>query len=375
VETRILVADDAGGVTRPATAPRSAPPGGWVWVDVLAEDADINELLALTDRFQLDRLAVRDAVLDLDLPKADDFGTQIVVVLHGLRGETVATSEIDCFLTETHLITIRGGPSASIEALWGQVQARPSLALTPIDELLALLADVLTRRLLSVLEAFDERVEDLTSRALRADPALLEDLTAVRTDLTGVRRVVHPQREALDLLRHSTSPLITDAGRRRFSDVFDVASRLAAGLDEARGALAETLDAYRGAEARQATEVSKVLTVYAAILLPLSLITGYFGMNFENLPLIQRSWGWMLVTAGMLLLGLVSLGTFISVGWVRRPSGRRAGAALGRGLVEATRAPASIVGAVVEMSAMPLRAALGTRPVDDTTSTPPPDAP
>ena len=77
------------------------------------------------------------------------------------------------------------------------------------------------------------------------------------------------------MLRHSTSDLVSDAGRRRFSDVFDVASRLAAGLDEARSALAETLDAYRGAEARQATEVTKVLTVYAAIMLPLSLIAGH----------------------------------------------------------------------------------------------------
>ncbi len=187
-------------------------------------------------------------------------------------------------------------------------------------------------------------------------PTLLEDLTAVRTDLVGVRRVVHPLREALDVLRHSTSDLVSDAGRRRFSDVFDVASRLAGGLDEARAAIAETLDAYRGAEARQATEVSKVLTVYAAIILPLSLIAGFFGMNFTNLPWVQRSWGWILVTAIMVVVGFVSFGTFISLGWVHRPSGRRTGRTLGRGLLEATKAPVHIVGAVFEMSAMPLRA-------------------
>ena len=56
------------------------------------------------------------------------------------------------------------------------------------------------------------------------------------------------------------------------------------GADEA---LAETLDAYRGAEARQATDVTKVLTVYAAIMLPLTLIVGYFGMNFADLPLLD----------------------------------------------------------------------------------------
>ena len=350
------MADDAGSTTTASHPLTEPPPDGWVWVDVHAGDDDIDELLELTDLFGLDRIAVRDAVLDLDMPKVDDFGSHLLVVLHGLGHNRLATNEIDCFLTHRHLITVHGNESTSIDALWAQVQARPDLARASVDELMALLADVLTRRLLSVLEAFDSRIEELIGKALAADPTLLEDLTAVRTDLAGVRRVVHPQREALDVLRHATSDLLTDQGRRRFSDVFDVASRLAGGLDEARSALAETLDAYRGAEARQATEVSKVLTVYAAIILPLSLITGYFGMNFENLPLIRTRWGWVAVTLAMLTVGFVSLGVFISLGWVRRPSGRRTGQTLSRGLLEATRAPVQIVGAVVEMSTMPLRA-------------------
>ena len=194
----------------------------------------------------------------------------------------------------------------------------------------------MTRSLLAVLEAFDDRVEELNGKALSADPTLLEDLTAVRTDLIGVRRVVHPLREALDVLRHSSSDLVSDAGRRRFSDVFDVASRLADGLDEARAALAETLDAYRGAEARQATEVSKVLTVYAAIMLPLVVHRRLLRDELHE-PAVDRhelgldprhgaSWSSSRV---------VSLGMFISLGWVQPPvrpprrAGARPGAARG----------------------------------------------
>jgi magnesium transporter len=356
VETRILVADGTGAVDRVDDKPDQPITSGWVWVDVLADGDDVSELLELSSRFGLDRIAVRDAVLDFDVPKADDFGSHLLVVLHSLHTHAVATYEVDCFLTDRHLITIRPNASEPIDALWALVQQRRDLGRISVDELAAVLTDLMTRSLLTVLEAFDNRVEELNRKALSADPTLLEDLTAVRTDLVGVRRVVHPLREALDVLRHSTSDLMSDAGRRRFSDVFDVASRLAGGLDEARAAIAETLDAYRGAEARQATEVSKVLTVYAAIILPLSLIAGFFGMNFTNLPWVQRSWGWILVTAIMVVVGFVSFGTFISLGWVHRPSGRRTGRTLGRGLLEATKAPVHIVGAVFEMSAMPLRA-------------------
>lgn len=316
----------------------------------------MEELVALTTGLQFDALAVRDAIDDLDLPKVDDFGHHLLVILHGLRDDRVETYELDCFVTERHLVTVRRLPSPALDALWARLQESSELATGGVDQLVARLADVLTRRLLSVLDAFDDRVDELIDKALTADAELLAELTAVRTDLSAMRRVVYPQRETLDVLRHTTSPLISDAGRRRFSDVFDVASRTAQGLDAARTALAEILDAYRGAEARHATDVTKVLTIYAAIMLPLTLVVGFFGMNFANLPGLGSEWGWVMVTGVMLVIAAVSLGIFVAVGWIKRPSGRQAGATLGRGLIEATRAPAQVVGAVFEMSTMPLRA-------------------
>lgn len=352
---RVLVAGKNGTVGESDLVLDDASNVRWMWIDVVAGPDDLPELMALTDRYQFDRLAVRDAATEHDLPKVDDFGTHLLTIFHGLREDRLDTYEVDCFLSDRILLTVREGSSPAIESLWVQFTERAELAAARLDEVLALVADVLTRRLLSVLDAFDERVEDLVVQALRADPNLLEDLTAVRRDLVEVRRVVHPQREVLDLLRATSSTLIREAGRRRFSDVFDVASRAAAGLDEARAALAETLDAYRGAEARQATEVTKVLTVYAAIMLPLSLIAGVFGMNFTNLPWLQRSWGWAAAVGSMLFVAFVSLGVFVALGWIRRPSGRQTGRTLGRGLLEATRAPVHLVSALVEISTMPIR--------------------
>ena len=347
------------------------PESDWVWIDIIAGPDDIDELAELAEQLGLDALAVRDAVEDIDLPKVDDFGSFLLVVLHALSEERIETYELDCFLSEQHLITIHDQRSRSIDVLWEGVRSRPELASGGPDETLARLADVATRRLVCVLDVFDDRNEELIQLALRADPDFLPEITAVRADLAALRRAVHPQREALDILRHSTSPLVSGSGCRRFSDVFDTAWRASQGVDGARAALAETLDAYRGAEARQATEVTKVLTVYAAIMLPLSLVAGFFGMNFVNLPLIHRQAGWIIVTGFMALVAMLSLGVFVSLGWMRRPSGRTAGALLGHGLVEAARAPTQLVGAVFEISTMPMRSvassvagARRTKPVD-----------
>lgn len=338
---------------------------GWTWIDVITDpldaEGDSSAALAGFAALGLDPIALHDAIHEGNLPKVDDFGDQIHAVLHGLRRDRIETYRVDCFITDDLLVTFRRDDAPAVENLWDSLQTHPELATGRAADLVARLADGLSRRLLAVIDAFDTRVDDLTARALRADAGLLADVTAVRADLSKIRRVVMPQREALDLLRSSDSLQITDSARRRFSDVFDVASRAAAGLDAARSALSETLDAYRGAEARQATEVTKVLTVYAAVVLPLSLIAGFFGMNHTNLPTIDSEWGWVVIAGVMVAVAAVSIGVFVAEGWVKRPSGRRAGATLGRGLLEAARAPAQVAGAVYEISSLPLRTAIDRR--------------
>lgn len=333
---------------------------GWAWIDITITDGDADRGIDGLG-LRLDPIALHDAIHDSDLPKVDDFVDQILIVMHGLRDDRVETYEVDCFVTPHVFVTVHGPTAPAVDSLFAGVQQHPELAVGGCADLAARLADGLTRRLLAVVEAFDERTDGLIAQALVADASLLADVAAVRADLSKIRRVVTPQREALDLLRTSDSPLVSDSARRRFSDVFDVSSRAAAGLDAARAALAETLDAYRGAEARQATEVTKVLTVYAAVMLPLSLIAGFFGMNHPNIPTLNSRWGWLLAVGLMVVVAAVSIGVFVSEGWVRRPSGRRAGATLGRGLLEAARTPAQVAGAVFEISSMPLRTAIVRR--------------
>ncbi len=349
----------------PATSGDAEMPGpaeaSWRWIDLEVGPDDTDALVAFTTPFGLDSLAVRDAIDDHDLPKLDDFGDSLLVVLHGLSEDRISTYELDCFLAEGTLITVRRERSPSLEALWDGVQHRAELTSGEADELLARLADVVTRRFIPVLDVFDDRNEDLVELALQADGSLIREVTIVRKDLAVIRRAIHPQREALDQLRMSMSTLLGQAGRRRFSDVFDVATRVTSGIDAARTALTETLDAYRGAEAKQATEVSKVLTIYAAILLPLSLIVGYFGMNFQNLPGTTNDDGWLVVTIAMAVLTTLSLGMFVALGWIRRPSGKAASAVVGRGLIEGARAPIELMSAAFEISITPLRTVAGGR--------------
>ena len=117
----------------------------WMWIDITAGPQDAEALTDLAEQLGLDGLAVRDAVEDVDLPKVDDFGSFMLVVLHALSEERIETYELDCFLSERRLITIHEQRSPSVDVLWEGVRCRPQLASGRADEALARLADVATR--------------------------------------------------------------------------------------------------------------------------------------------------------------------------------------------------------------------------------------
>lgn len=99
--------------------------GAWLWVDVelAGYDQTTPELDALIAKLQLDPLAVHNVLSEVDLPKVDDFRSHLLVVIHGLGNNPggVSTQELDCFLSETHLVTFHSEHSLSIDAMWTQL--------------------------------------------------------------------------------------------------------------------------------------------------------------------------------------------------------------------------------------------------------------
>lgn len=329
---------------------------GWKWVDVeLLEDTPRSELDVLVEGLELDPLAVDDAFADYDLPKVDDFEDHLLIVHHGLSDSKVGTYELDCFLTDTTLITVHREKSPAIDAFIEQVQRSAELASGGPSDVLARIGDVMTRRFLVLLSHLERRLDLLTELALDAHPHFLESLTALRREMALVRGVLRPQREVFDQLRSSSSPLIAEGARRRFSDVYDIAERAVHEFDNARVMMSDALGAYQGAEAREATAITKVLTIYAAIMLPLSLIAGFFGMNFVNLPGADDDSGWVWALAFMSAVAVASLLVFVVAGWLRPASARAATRLLGKTMLDAAKTPVQVAGGLYRSSVKPLK--------------------
>lgn len=312
----------------------------WVWLDVALDDPD--EVWNLAGRFDLNHLAVEDATTETHTPKVDDFGTHIFVVLHsiGERAGRVETVELDAFLGSDFLITVRSAESPSIA--W--VLENASKPAVGPDVILARIADVSSRRMLPVIDSLDTAVDDLEERAIGGgDIDIVPEIQALRRDAIRLRRVLIPQRDMLTSLSTDPRTMVSARAALRFGSARDNHVRVADSLDTARVLLGSVLETYRGAVAERMNEVMKVLTVYAAILLPLSVLTGIYGMNFSNMPELGWNWGYF----GLLgLMATVAVGQWIYFarrGFIGAFKFRAVPRTIGRGLVRVASLPVDIV--------------------------------
>ncbi|HUW03173.1 MAG TPA: magnesium/cobalt transporter CorA [Acidimicrobiales bacterium] len=320
---------------------------GWVWLDVLdPTDDDIDRLCR---EFDLDRLTRADLGDEAQFPKVDDLDSHIVVVTHGLANDDtqVRTVEIDLVLGPNWLLTVHDEPLLAVDHVFERSCHR-RFELEGPDHLMARIIEFSGERFLPLLDGLDQRILDLEDQAIEGDPTILADVQVLRREVSTLRRVLGPQRSAL--LMAARLDELGPRAQRELSDALDHHTRLIESLDAAHGLLATVLDTYRAAAAEQMNEVMKVLTVFSAIVLPLSLIAGIYGMNFANMPELENPAAYFIVLAAMAVVALGLYLYFVRRGFIGGPklsTLTRGTSRVGRGMASMAVLPVRAVGTVV----------------------------
>jgi magnesium transporter len=130
-----------------------------------------------------------------------------------------------------------------------------------------------------VMEALEERIETLEERALAGRTQLVAQVMKVKRELAQMRRVLIPQRDAIGRLGRREFPLISDEMAFRFRDVFDHVVRLAEEVILFQDRMTGVLEVNLASVSNRLNQIMKVLTVMSTIFLPLTVLTGMWGMN------------------------------------------------------------------------------------------------
>lgn len=290
--------------------------GEFFWLDL--HDPSEDEFKLLRDVFRFHPLALEDSEHFGQRPKLEDFGSFVFMVVYGAAPPPDADRlvEVHCFYSESYLVTVRREHAPSCEALRERYARRPGKLERPIVVLYRLL-DSLTDSFFPALQDYDDRIDDVEEAIFR-DPKdeHLQEIVRMKRSLNRLRRVVGPQRDLANQLFGGAVALpgSDPEAERYFRDIFDHLIRVTDLIDSYKDLLTGAMDVYLSMVSNRLNLVVQKLTVLSTILLPLIVITGFFGQNF----------GWLVRHVGslaaFLLLGIALpiVGATLLVYYLRR---------------------------------------------------------
>jgi magnesium transporter len=296
-----------------------ADPGVRLWVDMEAPTEEERALLPAV--FHFHPLAVEDCIAETHLPKLDDYGEYLFLVIHhGARSletpGTFTTVELNLFLGPRYLVTYHDEPSRTISEVLRRLRKNsPSLA-RGVDWLLHEILDGVIDNYLPILDDIDEQIAVLERQVLEEpDHGVLERILSLKRDVMHLKRVAAPQREILLRLSRDPFAAIDPRAQVYFRDIFDDLARIADLAEGYREHLTATLGAHLSMVSNRLNTVMKVLTVIATVFMPLTLIAGIYGMNFAWMPELRWQYGYPAALGVMALIAGGMLYYFRRKGW------------------------------------------------------------
>jgi magnesium transporter len=256
--------------------------GIWVWVDLSAPTPD--EAKVLTDVFHFHELAIEDAMAEIHNPKVESYGDYLYLILHGIdfraKAHEFATQEVDFFLGAQYLVTFHSGTSRSIQRIT-EVCTRSARVLGEgPSALLYRIIDTMVDNYRPEVDKLADRLDTLEKEVFqRPRHTLVKRILDFKRDIASLRRVVMPERDAVARLARREFPQISEQLSYRFRDVHDHLVRLS---DEAiyfQDRISSLLDAHLSNVSNQLNGVMKVLTIISTIFMPMTVLTGLYGMN------------------------------------------------------------------------------------------------
>ena len=290
-----------------------------IWVDF--ETPTDNESEVLSTVFNFHPLAIEDCIAESHLPKLDDYGDYLFLVVHGARrGDTPGTFntvDVNFFVGKRYLVTFHPGHTRSIDQTKERCQKNTQILSKGSDFLLYEIMDRLVDNYFPILDDFDVVIDELEYQAFHNPTrATFDRIFSLKRDVTALRRITAPQREIFNRLSRDSFAVISRRAAPYFRDVYDHLFRISDLAESYKDLGTGLMEAYLMVVSNRLNETIKVLTLIATIMLPLTLITGIYGMNFEYMPEIKWRYGYFYVIGIMALVGLGLLFYFRKRRWI-----------------------------------------------------------
>jgi magnesium transporter len=290
----------------------TAPAEGFYWID-----ADVEDLVELQPLYNLHDLAVEDCLSEEDQrPKLEIYESHYFIVVNSIRfdDEEIFLRALNVFLGRHFIITVTKQKIHELRVLkpvlWEQEVSEP-------DRFLYLLIDLVVDNFFSVGDRIEARIEKLEEDILmHTKKSHLSEIIGLRSEILWLKKMLGPQKEVINTLNKKDLRLIDDQLQKYFSDIYENAVKISETFETYRDLMGNLREAYQSSIANRANEIMRVFTAITTIFMPLTVITGIYGMNFDNIPETHSQYGYYGVIAVMVTLGCGMLVVFRKKDWL-----------------------------------------------------------
>lgn len=282
----------------------------WVNVNGLHNETLIGDIGKV---FGIHPLVLEDILNTGQRPKLDEFDDYNFVVLKMVRFDRdencILTEQLSMVFGKNVLLTFQEQPGDVFEPVWERIRwERSRLRTAGTDYLAYALMDTIVDHYISTIEMIGERIEDLEEDIFAGeDQAVMEKIHRYKRDILHIGRGIRPAKEAISKLARLDNGLVCDATLLFVKDLQDHVNQACEAVETYRDLLTDQLNLYNSVLANKMNDVMKILTIFAAVFIPLTFIAGIYGTNFEYLPELKYKysyfifWTVLVVTAGCLL--------------------------------------------------------------------------
>ena len=292
-------------------------PVAWINIDGLGDAA---LLKAIGERFAIHPLAMEDATDLSQRAKVDTYPTGTFIVLpmpHGEKGD-FWTEQLALWVTDRTVVSFQSVPGDCLEQLRARIRNPASrMRSRGADYLAYAIADAVVDAYFPIVDSVGSLVEDLEEEVFRRPTGKqLSQIRRARAELIRMRRALLPIRDTASSLIALDSVFHADT-RPYLRDLADHVARALDQIETDRYMANDLLEIYMTSVNLKLGETSKVLTIIATIFLPLSFLTGLWGMNFDWLPLKDQERGFWFSIALMVATVAGMMLYFWRKGWLR----------------------------------------------------------
>ena len=284
------------------------PGEGLLWVHIDVSDSSASRWLKRDSG--LPDIAIDTLLAAETRPRSIISEDGMLVILRGVNTNPGADPEdmvsIRVWIDERRIVSSQRRSLLSIEDLAESLHSGngPSAA----GDFLTVLVELLADRIGGFVDSIDNRMDTAEDEiSTRKVPGFRQRLSALRRQIAEVRRFLAPQRDALDRLTRQSASWVAESDAQNLRQESDRITRFLEDLDLARERALVLQEELLSQIAQEQNTRMYVLSVVAAIFLPLTFITGLLGMNVGGLPGLENSWGFLWSIAVMIVAGAVLL--------------------------------------------------------------------